>query len=282
MADTTVAPFYDGSKTILARLQQWMAECNQLGVSFRQAAIVGAVAWNESACMMRVPRSQMLVYPNDCLPARPCLIVENGTPALGTKLLSSWTQDSKLMDALSSRGWLTADKTQLTAAVTGTDGVHPNDVIAWIFEYLIDQRKTAAMAAYSIGPTQAYMKFSPLTGGASNIASRLPTIDDLWEFYTAVDAQAMFQTGIFDYLPTTISGYPTPNSQAGQGSAGVGNPINVETYLQSFQTGSRNWDDPAWSGYAKQFLAAVKAAWSAAQSLGGWTNDPQGDMGPSA
>jgi len=278
MDPNNIPAFYDGKQTILQRMQQWMNECCVLNIPFRQAAIVGAVAWNESACMMRVPRSQMLVYDSDCLPARPPLVIENGNPNFGTNFPASWTGDQDLMAAIKSRNWVNASGTQLLAAQSATDGVVPNDTLAWIFEWLIDNRKAAAIGAYSIGPTQMYMKFSPLASPGQGIPSRLPTFDLLWAFYTATNALQQFQTQAFDYLPTTISGYPTPNSQAGNGNAGVGNTGNVETYLQAFQTGSRDWDSAAMKTYARNFLAAVKAAWAAGRNAGQWLNDPSNDM----
>lgn len=278
--------FYDPQANIIDRLAMWLTECNANSINLRQALIVGAVSWNECACMMRVKRSEMLLMPPECYPQRPPMIVENGSAQLGTSFLNAWKNDPELMAVLKDHGWVNKAGTGLTSEASLTDAPKtPNDIIAWFFEWLMDQRKTAALGAYSIGPTQAYLKFSPLTGAKPGIPNRAPTIENLFAFYTADNPQAMFQTGMFDYLPTNVSSYPRGGKgmTSGGGNASVGNPNAVETYLSNFQTGQRDWDDPVWKRYSAQFLNAVEQAWFLVQGdnsgAGGWKEDPFNDLG---
>jgi hypothetical protein len=149
----------------------------------------------------------------------------------------------------------------LTKEASTTDsGDSPNEALAYIFEWLMDRRKAPALASFSIGATQCYLMFGMLTKPDyyEGIKTRATSWQNLYDFYFARDVKSQFATGMWDYLNTTSSSYPLPGSPV-CGSAGtVG---CVETYLQQYQTGKRDWTAASNGDYARRFQSAVNQTW---------------------
>lgn len=245
-------------------IKTMLTECMAAGVPFRKAAIIAAVSANETGNCFGVDRTTALVYPQSCYPRRQILRLEKGRSA-SNPLSKGWTSDQTLMSRLQSMGYVTNDgsgKWYVTAnsGVTAVDTCkEPNNAVAYLFEYLIDQRKLAALQAFSIGPTQQYLLYSPATLAAPGIASRFRTIDDLWAFYTATSITKLVSREWFDYLPTTRADYPT----AANASSGA-----HRTYLTAVQTGSAfDWSTSAGRDYLAGFTAAVLGTWDIAREI---------------
>jgi hypothetical protein len=267
----------DPSTTVKQRIADFLVESDKLGVIWRKAAIVAAVSVNESAATFSMKRDDLLVYPPECYPSRQTLIIEEGNPSLGTRLRTSWTSDAEIMARLAEQGWLNPGAPdQLSKAFGVTDLIKtPNVLLASLFEWLIDRRKTAALGAFSVGPTQMYLRQSKMAGGLNGftVPSFPDTIEDLWEFYTANTYATLWATGFWDYLSVTAASYPTPASSA----CGHANQSScVEAYLQQFQTGTRNWASSD-AGYAQSFSNNVRLVWSTAKETG-YDNDPRNEV----
>lgn len=264
------------STTANQRVAEFLLQSDQSGVPFRKAAIVAAISDRESNSTFRIPRNDMLIYPPECYPTRQILLLEEGNPALGTSMPKAWTADPEIMRRLNDVGWLNKAGTGLVSQFGKTDSLDtPNDAYASMFEWLIDKRKSAALSAFSIGPTQIFLKQAPLTGGKIDVFPK--TFEDLWTFYTATEAAPQWRLGFWDYLKTDVASYPTPASTV---CGSTQSATCVERYLQSFQTGLRDWSDPFWNNYARGFLGAVNRVWASARATG-YNNDPRGDINKS-
>jgi hypothetical protein len=267
----------DPNTSVSQRIDDFLKASDKAGVIWRKAAIVAAVSVNETASTFSVKRDDLLVFPPECYPSRQILILEEGNPVLGTRLRTSWVQDAELMKYLAENSLLNPEAIDTLAKPFGvTDSLkNPNVQLAGLFEWLIDRRKAAALGAFSVGPTQMYLRQSKMAGGLNgfSVPSFPDTIDDLWAFYTATTYEDLWITGFWDYLPTAVNNYPTPASSACGHAA---DNSCVESYLQKFQTGTRNWATSD-AGYAQGFSNAVKLVWSIAQKTG-YDNDPKSDI----
>jgi len=268
----------DPASTVNQRIDHFLKESDDLGVIFRKAAIVAAIATNESADTFGIARPKELVFPNTCLPTRQILLLEEGNPALGTKMKAGWTQDPELMKMLAENNFLGTAGDVVNSQIVQTDSIKsPNNSIATIFEWLIDRRKAEALGAFSIGPTQMFLRQSKMAGGIGPNHFTVPSfpddIEELWDFYTAPDYAMLWTTGFWDYLPVKVASYPTPSSTTCQVAIG---DTCVETYLQSFQTGTLSWATTH-AGYAARFKNAVDNVWNIARKTG-YNNDSMKDI----
>jgi len=251
--------------TVTDRLSEFLAVSAFAEIPWRKTAIVATVSVNESAATFLMPRADVL--PFKCISNRQILIMEEGNPSLGTMFKSAWQNDAEIMDELERRDLLAANGRQMVQSAMATDSLdNPNNAIAGLFEWLIDRRKAFAIGAFSLGPTQMYLRQSRLATPEPGFAipSFPKTWEALWKFYAAPNSEEQWNSGFWDYLPTSATGYPTPSTPV-CGSAG-GNCI--ETYLQSHQTGTRDWADPVWASYANRFKNNVNLVWSTGQAMG--------------
>jgi hypothetical protein len=119
-----------------------------------------------------------------------------------------------------------------------------------MFEWLFDQRKIRALEAFSVGPTQDYLRWAKAVTEADSWL--FPTLDDLWTFYTATDTGTMWDTSAFKRLTwapkiTTVSGV-----------CGADNPSScMEAWLEAHQTSTTlDWSSSRWRNYATNVLVA--------------------------
>lgn len=260
---------------VRSRIADFLKRSDELKVPWRSAAIVAVVSVNESASTFNMPRSASLPYDVKCYPARQVLIAELGNPRLGTRLPVSWTQDEELMRYLAQNSLLSgfaADS--LSESLAETDSLQkPNNGLAGLFEFLLDKRKLKALEVFSIGPTQMFLKQAPLTGGSLSMFPQ--DLNAIWAFYTMTDVKTAWDAGWWSYLKTNVFNYPTPNSTVcGHAESGA----CVESYLEMFQAGKRNWGTEAhWQKYAADFLRNVKMVWDIGRS-NGYDTDPKADI----
>lgn len=245
------------------RLNKFMTAALGAGVPVRHAVIVAAVASQESGYLFKLPREEPLRRVG-CWPERQILMLEDGNPALGTIFPSRWRTDAEIMSFLTERGFST-DGRQLARQYNATDGAGgvPNNVLAEIFEFMIDRRKAHGVAAFSMGPTQAYLMWSPMVRNPG-VPGRFTSWQQLWDIYTSTSVTTPFELGWYDYLKTNVVGFPMPGARA------CGNPDDatcVEYYLSRYQTGTRDWTNATWSGYAQRFADAVNHCWNVAYAI---------------
>lgn len=235
--------------TVTTRLTRFLTESRDAGIPWQSAMSVAAVSINESgAIFRRRRRTDKAILNVACFPTRQILALEVGNPNLSNQALPvSWTSDPVIMEFMRANGWLGTNN-QATRAFGRADlPDNPNDDLATMFDFLIDQRKGTALGAYSIGPTQIFLRFSPLAGGT--IADRFPTFENLWDFWTARTAKAQWDTNNWNYLTTA----PLLRESAIQcGDALPGNNC-VETWLQFHQTGTVDWKTGRFKDYAARF-----------------------------
>jgi hypothetical protein len=190
------------------------------------------------------------------------LILEEGNPNLGGGALpKSWTNDGEIMEIMTTMNWL-ADETHASKDFAAFDlPDSPNDNLGMMFEYLLDRRKGDAIGAFSIGPTQMYLRFSPLAEGGTSLPSRFSTWEDLWQFYTAEDLASQWEAGNpWSYLGTGLN---TSLQVCGNAGAGC-----IERWLQMFQTGVRPWEETTWNNYAQRFKNNINLMNSIGLSVG--------------
>lgn len=258
--------------TINERISRFLEECKDAGIEWRRAAIVAAAAYLESGEWFRITRSYGLVYPrgndDDCRPVRAPLALERGNPHFGTDFTTTWTNDTELMELLRTKGWLDSSGRRLTSQATSTDsGDKPNEALAYIFEWLMDKRKARAIASFSIGATQCYLLFGMISKpeGYAGIPGRASSWQNLYDFYFARTVTEQFESGMWDYLSITSPSYPVPGSPVCGAAGTVG---CIETYLQTYQTGTVDWSTDHFAAYARQFGNAVNTTWALGASVG--------------
>jgi hypothetical protein len=247
---------------------------------WRQAAIVGAIAWNESGVTPRIARAESLPYDIGCYPYRALLRLEDGRD----QLEPSWRNDSDIMSMLESQGWLNGQAPSRELLVLDS-AENPNDELAYVFEWLIDRRKAAALTSFSVGMTQCYLIYAGINPRMSTpIPGRADTMDSLFRFYTARTAKEAFDTGMFGieggragrYLRTDVGFYPRP----GFSSVCTGNISGcqywsdtcVQKYLCYYQVGNvpawgDTWDGNVWRNYSTRFMSAVNTTWTLGAEL---------------
>jgi hypothetical protein len=200
-------------------------------------------------------------------------------------------RQNNFLTALSGSDRVAADVTNPPDVFNPPDRTSPNDRLAFIFEWLMDRRKTAALAAFSVGPTQTFLNMGeapeidqdemvslrPITG-------RFRSIEHLASFYFAATAKELILNSHFDYLSTTSRYYPTDSFRQCRPTQITreqlfGNPNTglspdpaiagcIEAYLQAFQTSALNWNATRGTNIAKQILEAVKSIWALARQMG--------------
>jgi hypothetical protein len=165
------------------------------------------------------------------------------------------------MDMMRSRGWLHSNGRQASAEFARFDDPeNPNNDLAYMFEWLIDQRHDEALDAFSVGPTQNYLYYANVTHG--RLAYLYPDLEALFDFYVASDVAPSWNTGSFNRLgaaPYLHLGMTACREAAG------GNC--VESWLQNHQTGQLPWSEQRWADYADRFLRNVRSAYQAYQRV---------------
>jgi len=255
------------------RLTAFMSDCKDAGVPRKRALIIAALSWPETQAAFFLPMSG--VYADaTCYPVRQILALERGNPRLNNDLPDGARADAALMQFLNASGFLNTNGKRVTDAVGRTDNaVTPNDQLSTIFEWCIDNRNGSGIGLFSIGPTQMYLAYSPLStiGPANKMTGRFSQWDDLWYFYTAPDVATLTsRTPSGDdplaYLPTNVSSFPTPGVTALCGSAGDADCI--ETYLANYQRGSSiDWNTKSNADYANMVIATFNAMSQYADSI---------------
>jgi hypothetical protein len=232
---------------------------------------VAAVSGNESDGTFLVDRDPNLPYPVSCFPKRQILRLEVRNP-----LPRAWREDEELLQFLREHGWVlesggvVRSQAELNSLDNPANGA-PNNALAHVFEWLLDNRRAEALGAFSIGPTQIYLRGSPAThvpGGWSQPAWG-ETVEDIFAFYAARDVQSLMDTGFLDYLRIDAAAYPTTASRAchGPGTCSSLPAGCVEKYLTCYQTGEVPWDERVWINYADGFKANLDAVWAQAAGL---------------
>lgn len=251
-----------------ANMEAALLEMQKLQIPARRAAIIVAVSTGESNNTFGIARDATMIYPTACYPSRQILKLEDGVSATNV-LTPAWRSRPGLMAWLKAQGYLESNAAGtnfwLNGKVSAYDNPQaPNQHVARVFEYLIDQRYTDALRSFSIGPTQMYLRYSPALGASTPIPTRFTTLEELFGFYTARDI-AHLMGPWFDYLNTSVASYPTESSDS------CGNTASnncVEKWLQTYQTGQRDWSDPYWANYARNFLQSVRMTWSLMRNIG--------------
>lgn len=246
------------------RIRSMVEELKGAGASKKRACTITACSRRESGYCLRTDRNKKAtskigdidpvigsaLAPIDCLPARLVLGLEKGNPYLKTPLHDSWIRDTKLMNHLSAFGWLAYENnvTTLSRESVQTDGLIPNARLQWIFEYSIDQRNNEQLRAWSIGPTQCNLYFSPLAGVAGVGVNSFPrTWEDLWTKYTATSAIDLLP--LWDYIPEDRLLHSGDSLET------------VQKYLASYQTGSGiDWSNTYWTKYSEDVRQALGLA----------------------
>jgi hypothetical protein len=251
-----------------ARLAAFAAECKgnfSTEDQNRRWRIVAAMSLRESDFCFRTDRNVKVpsqrdgdldpLYPTKCDPARQVLGLEQGNSLLDTTMSPSWVSDSDLMGMLNRLGWLvqTSKGPQLSKETCATDGLIPNSRLAYIFEWQMDRRKASQLRAWSVGPTQLYLYYSPLAGVAGvGLPSRFPTWEKLYSFYMSTSVAEMFDSGAYDYLDVNSQVYPMPGAAI----------ETVQAWLQRYQTGEVDWSTSYWEGYSRDVLNAINKVWT--------------------
>jgi hypothetical protein len=271
------------ASTVAERRYLWLAASKDAGIPVRRAVITVATAHNESNTTRAVRRGHGLPfgYP-DC--SRQILRLERGQS--GQPFIDSWQNDDELLAYLDSNGWTKRNGQGLWTASGGLDDYDsmekPNTALATVFEYIIDTRRGRHLAAFSVGPTQIYLYYSPLVRDdpASSrttgiIEERFPTWESLYAFWFSIGGiRGYMENTAFDYLRTKASNYPLPGAAAcaavpSDGGTCSSWPSNcVQSYLTCFQTGQVPWEDQIWASYASRFAQAVNECWMTANELG--------------
>lgn len=275
-----------------ARSKMAIQQAHAKGIDKRRAIIITACSWNETGAMVSRTREGDLAYNLKCWPCRKILGWEWGRT---NRVPHTWSEDPEIMKYLDDRGKElgkplytgSGDTMRWTGSISGYDGAKSNDEIARVFEWLMGMRKASAMVAFSIGPTQQYLCFSPLvakayldegrtrpcegsppnTPGVTHIiANRFATWEHLFNFYMNTEGGGGYDDPSYDYLPTTVPYFPV----AGTPSTGDDKtPGSVEYYLARHQTGFLDWSSPTWSTYAKNFANANNVCWQLATEIYG-------------
>lgn len=251
-----------------SRVAAFLADCAQAGIAWRRAAIVAAIAKPETDGQFVQQNSSSLVLP-DCVPFRPTLALERGGTRLGGKLPQEVTSDAQLMAYLRQVNALTPAGDQINDVFSAFDSMlTPNNALADVFWWCLDNRDINGIALMSIGPTQLYMKLSPLAS-TPGVPGRFTTFEQLYVFSTAETVQQLFDPAgdgsidPFGYLTTTDDSYPIP----GQPLCGAaGDPGCLETYLVK-QVGLQDFSQQRWQQYAEAVAAAVDIVWAAGRDL---------------
>lgn len=243
---------YPTDATVSDRLKLFIRESAAIGIPWDHIWPVATVSVNESRAVFRRERVQAGgVLPFDCFPARQVLALERGNPNLNTTSLpDAWLNDDEVMAKMLERGYWTGGR-QVTRDFGRADlPTAPNDDLAFMFEWLMDRRKVEALAAFSVGATQNFLLFSPATGGDnSKLATLYPTLNDLWKFYTATNARALWDSGAWVRLGQA------PHLNSGLTQCGNASSSNcIEKWLQDHQTSRLPWDEEPWIGYAARVI----------------------------
>lgn len=268
---------YEGIATLIARSERAITEAKAAGIDKKKAVIVTAVSWNESGALIQRTRDKDLLY-DSCWPCRQVVGWEWGRT---NRVPKPWSEDPEIMKYLDDRGkeigkpLYTGSGTTMkwTAFMSKYDGVDGNTEQARAFEWLMSHRKASALVAYSIGPTQQYLCYSPLVAeaytkegrtrpcGPGAIPKRFATWEHLFNFYMSTKGGGFYDDASFDYLPTSVNYFPYAGMQA---CGDANNPDCVEYYLSRHQAGFLDWTSPTWSAYAKKFATANNACWQIA------------------
>lgn len=256
--------FDDGEgSSVRTRLERFLRESREAGIPWDKARIVAAVSVNESgAIFRRRRRTDLALLDVACDPVRQILALELGNPMLGTYLPETWLSDHEVMTYVNDHGWLDTNGKQLTREfAAGDTPSSPNEEMPRLFDWLIDHRKGPALGVFSVGPTQVFLKYSPLAGGS--YATRFPTWENLWSFWTAKTAAEQWKTGVWDYLFTAPQLAPSPQVCRGN------SPGCIENWLEAHQTGTRDWSiGGKWANYADQFQSHVALVSSLRATVG--------------
>jgi hypothetical protein len=177
------------------------------------------------------------------------------------------------MELVTQKGWYRGG-THMTSEFGRNDVSNkPNNDLAWLFEYMLDTRRTDALEAFSIGANQAYLLWSPVTQGSvrkgNGSADYLfPDFDSLWRYYTAKTIAPMWQSGVW----TRVGWAPyitRPMHQCFVASDDGGADGCIESWLQYHQTSKLDWTSGTWSDYAARVLRNRELAmtqWQLVQS----------------
>lgn len=283
---------YEKEPTLTARSERAIKEAKAAGVPKKRAIIITAASWNESAALISHTREPELLYSHDCYPCRKIVGWEWGRT---NRVPKSWQEDPEVMKYLDERGQQigkplytgSGESMRWTGAMAGYDGVKGNVEQARVFEWLMINRKASPLIAFSVGPTQQYLCYSPLVakayldegrtrpceGSPPNqpglthiIAKRFPTWEHLFAFYMNREGGGGYLDPSYDYLPTEVGYFP----YAGMPSCGDANdPSCVEYYLARHQTGFLDFEQPVWKGYAEKFANANNVCWNIANKVYG-------------
>jgi len=258
------------------RLDAMMAEAAEAGVPARRAVLFGLLSMNETNYTFGVRRPlESAVYPPECYPLRQILKIERGADD-HFPLTQTWLGDAEVMDHLRATNSLRSAPSGalvLTNEYAITDSIErPNLMVQNLFEWLIDRRKVDHLRAFSIGPTQMWLFYSPAANASETVMrNRFPTLDDLWRFYTATDHATLLRSPAVEdtsYLPLNVASFPT-EATTSCGNAGVNAASCIECFLTRYQTGGGlDWESEQWSNYAKRVVAAIPVVYASARKAG--------------
>jgi hypothetical protein len=252
---------YAGIATVTGRIDYFIQKSLDAGVSAMKILPVAAVSVNESKSSFNMPNSNASLLPRKCFPVRQILALERGNTMLNANatLPQSW-RAPEVYAELQNRGWL-SNADQLKREFCRTDlPDNPNESLAYMFAWLLDNRHLEALRVFSIGATQMFLTYSPALGGS--MQTRFPSLASLWEFYTATDTLSLWSSGAWDYLPH--DGTPV------EGITSCGQPTSMacaEGWLQRYQTGNLDWQQANWQQYARNFASNVRLVWSRLRAL---------------
>jgi len=265
MADPIIRGF-EKEPTVRDRITRFLSDSKNLGIDWLSAASVAVASVNESGSLFFVERGEHGGYlPRDCFPYRQILALERGNPNLGdSPLPASWLGDPDVLKIMKNNGWLAGNGYQASADFAAPDlPSSPNNMMPHMIDWMLDQRKLKALEAFSIGATQMYLKWSPLTGGG--LPSRFSTVESLWQFWTARTVKDLWDTGAWQYL---TYGSPKLSETLMHCGAATDNTC-VEMWLQTRQTGTVDWTAAGWSDYARRVATTnIPLVYSVGRAIG--------------
>jgi hypothetical protein len=233
-------------ETVSDRIRAFLRESMEIGIPAYWAKTIATVSINESGSTFGIPRVSN-VLPVECYPTRQILILEEGNPFLNNlqeiPLPTSWLDDPEIADLLQDMGWRNGNQASNSLAAYDTLG-SPNSNLAGMFDFLMDRRKYEALGAFSVGPTQTYLRYAGFNGGNSDL---FPSFDDLWRFWTSTTTRERYDSHAWDYLDTN---FRLTDTLRVCGSAQNG---CIELWLQNHQTGARDWSSTRHAAYARNF-----------------------------
>lgn len=252
-------------------------------LSWRRTAIIMAISTEETGMTFGIPRSAALPFDPQCFPFRQSLILERGAEVFNSPLPEDWRDDRDIMDMLRGTDSIITKNGQpmVPIAVTHPPDIlnTPNDRLAFIFEWLLDNRKVTALGAWSVGPTQVFLRFgeAPELGNNLFITGRFRSVEHLAQFYFARSVTDLVTNSHFDYLKLDTRSYPTDSVRVCDvGPLTRDDVINdpsirgcIQTYLQrTGQTGALDWSSARGRNIATQIANAVQNIWQLARSMG--------------